>query len=195
MQTFCEKIEKVEKLAIGLHTALHFEQKMYSMCRTVFSVLLQDTLAIGAASVWRTIVRQFVFSEKSVKTEKTAINRQLRRPILRLWKSRGPGSISARLAYLAARLKIRKFGVVKITWNLSRSPKTSNFEKKIPKVTHRDGYPRVLRPNCLKAYNTATRFFRKMSDELVKKQFGPRRRTYRRFTKRRKIRFLSGAKK
>ena len=178
-----------------MHTALHFEQKMYSMCRTVFnSVVRQDTLAIGAASVWRAIARQFVFSEKNAKTEKTSIFRQIGRPILRFWESRGPGSISARLAYLAANLKIRKFGVVKITWNLSRSPKTSNFEKKIPKVTHRDGYPRVWRPNCLKAYSTATRFFRKMSEKLAQKQFGPRRRTYRKFTKRRKNRFLSDAK-
>ena len=179
-----------------MHTALHFEQKMSSMCRTVFnSILLQDTLAIGAACVWRSIVRQFVFfSKKSAKTEKSAINRQLGRPILRFWKSRGPGSISARLAYLAARLKIRKFGVVKITWNLSQSPKTSNFEKKIPKVTHRDGYPREWRPICLKAHTTATRIFQKMSGEHVKKQFGPQRRTYRRFTKRRKNRFLNDAK-
>ena len=71
-------------------------------------------------------------SEKNAKTEKTTINSQLGRPILRFWKSRGPGSISARLAYLAANLKIRKFGVVKITCILSRIPKTSNFEKKFP---------------------------------------------------------------
>ena len=174
-----------------MHTALHFEQKMSSMCRTVFnSIVRQDTLAIGAASFWRSIVRQFVFSEKSAKTEKTTIFRQLGRPILRFWKSQGPGFISARLAYLAADLKIRKFGVVKIAWNLSRTPKTSNFEKKIPKVTLRDGYPRVWRPNCLKAYTTATRFFRKMSGEHVKKQFGPRRRSFREFRKRRKNRFL-----
>ena len=70
------------------------------------------------------------FYEKSAKTERTAINSQLGRPILHFWKSRGPGSISARLAYLAANLKIRKLGVVKITWTLSRIPKTSNFEKK-----------------------------------------------------------------
>ena len=178
-----------------MHTALHFAQKMCSMCRTVFnSVLLQDTLAIGAACVWRSIVRQFVFSEKGAQTEKTTINRQLGRQILRFGESRGPGSISARSAYLAADLRIRRFGVVKIAWNLSRTPKTSNFEKKIPKVTHRDGYPREWRPICLKANTTATRFFRKMSDEHVKKQFGPRRRTYRRFTKRRKNRFLSDAK-
>ena len=73
-----------------------------------------------------------MFSEKNAKAEKTAINSQLGRTILRFWKSRGPRSISARLAYLAANLKIRKFGVVKITWNLSRIPKTSNFEKKVP---------------------------------------------------------------
>ena len=72
------------------------------------------------------------FPKKSAKTEKTAINSQLGGPILHFWKSRGPGSISARLAYLAANLKIRKFGVVKITWKLSRIPKTSNFEKKVP---------------------------------------------------------------
>ena len=71
------------------------------------------------------------FSEKNAKTEKTAINSLLGRPILRFWESRGPGSISARLAYLAGNLKIRKLGVVKITWILSRIPKTSNFEKKI----------------------------------------------------------------
>jgi len=178
-----------------LHTARHFERKMYSMCRTVFnSVVRQDTLAIGAASVWRAIARQFVFFRKNAKTEKTAIFRQIGRPILRFWESRGPGSISARSAYLAADLRIRKLGVVKNAWNLSRTPKTSNFEKKIPKVTHRDGYPRAWRPNCLKAYSTATRFFRKMSEKLVQKQFGPRRRTYRKFTKRRKNRFLSDAK-
>ena len=178
-----------------MHTALHFEQKMSSMCRTVFnSVVRQDTLAIGAASVWRSIVRQFVFFQKKCENRKTTIFRQLGRPILRFWESRGPGSISARSAYLAADLRIRKFGVVKIAWNLSRTPKTSNFEKKIPKVTHRDGYPRAWRPNCLKAYSTATRFFRKMSEKLAQKQFGPRRRTYRKFTKRRKNRFLSDAK-
>ena len=71
------------------------------------------------------------FTKKNAKTEKTAINSQLGKPIWDVWKSRGPGSISARLAYLAANLKIRKLGVVKITWTLSRIPKTSNFEKKI----------------------------------------------------------------
>ena len=74
-----------------------------------------------------------LFVPKKVrKPKKTTINSQLRRPILYFWKSRGPGSISARLAYLAANLMIRKFGRVKITWNLSRIPITSNFEKKIP---------------------------------------------------------------
>ena len=49
---FLQKIEKVKTIAKSLHTALHFAQKMSSMCRTVFnSVLLQDTLPIGAASV------------------------------------------------------------------------------------------------------------------------------------------------
>ena len=71
------------------------------------------------------------FFRKNAQTEKTAINSQLGGPILHFWKSRGPGSISARLAYLAANLKTRKLGVVKITWILSRIPKTSNFEKKI----------------------------------------------------------------
>ena len=135
------------------------------------------------------------FRKKSAKAEKTAINRQLSRPILRFWKSRRPGSISARLAYLAANLKIRKFGVVKITWTLSRIPKTSNFEKKIPKVTRRDGYRREWRQICLKAYTTATRFFRKMSGERIEKQIGPRRRSYREFRKRRKNGFLSDSEK
>ena len=71
------------------------------------------------------------FLRKNAQTEKPAINSQLGGPILHFWESRGPGSISARLAYLAANLKTRKLGVVKITWILSRIPKTSNFEKKI----------------------------------------------------------------
>ena len=135
-----------------------------------------------------------LFFEKCAKTEISAMNRQLGKPILRFWESRGPGSISARSAYPSADLRIRKLGVVKNAWNLSQTPKTSNFEKKSPQVTHRDGYQHVWRPNCLKAYSTATRFFRKMSEKLAQKQFGPRRRTYRNFTKRRKNRFLSDAK-
>ena len=51
-----------------------------------------------------------------------------------------------------------------------------------------DVYPREWPTICLKAYTTATRlfFFRKMSDKHVKKQFGPRRRTFRRIAKRTK---------
>ena len=96
-------------------------------------------------------------SEKSAKTENMAINSQLGRPILRFWKSRGPGSISARLAYLAANLKIRKFGVVKITWKLSRIPKTSNFEKKVPEGNASRRIPSRMATNlsnCLYYGNT-----------------------------------------
>ena len=142
-----------------------------------------------------TAIKQFVFSEKSAKTEKTAINSQLGRPILRFWKSRGPGSISARLAYLAANLKIRKLGVVKITWTLSRIPKTSNFEKKIPKVTRRDGYPRDWCPKETKVHSTANATFWKISGERAKRAAGPRRRSYRKFTKRQKIQIFGGSKK
>ena len=149
---FLRKIENVQKNAIILHTARHFEQKMSSMCRTVFnSVVRQDSLAIGAASVWRAIARQFVFSEKNAKTEETSIFRQIGRPILRFWESRGPGSFSGRSAYLAADLKIRKFGVVKIAWNLSRTPKTSNFEKKNPEGNASRRIPSRMAPKLSKS--------------------------------------------
>ena len=101
------------------------------------------------------------FSEKSAKTEKTAINSQLGRPILRFWKSRGPGSISARLAYLAANLKIRKLGVVKITWILSRIPKTSNFEKKITEGNASRRIPSRMATNLSKSLYYGNTFFSK----------------------------------
>ena len=91
------------------------------------------------------------FAKKNAQTEKPAINSQLGGPILRFCKSRGPGSISARLAYLAANLKIRKFGVVKIACNISRTPKTSNFEKKIPEGNASRRIPSRMAPKLSKS--------------------------------------------
>ena len=55
--------------------------------------------------------------------------------------------------------------------------------------------PSRMKHNLSKSlYYGNTAFFRKMSDEHVKKQCGPRRRTYRRITKRRKNQFLSARK-
>ena len=49
---FWRQNEKVKKIPKSLQTVLHFDKKMYRMCRTVFnSAVLQDTLPIGAASV------------------------------------------------------------------------------------------------------------------------------------------------
>ena len=110
------------------------------------------------------------FFKKRATSARIAINWQLGKPIFQILKSRGPGGVWARLAYLAARLKIRKFGVVKITWNLSWSPKTSNFEKIIPEGDASRRIPSRKVPNLSRSLYYGNALFSSKNERRARKK-------------------------